>query len=148
MREFLRKCRGVLGMGAVFAAAWAVILTGIAMVIGVFDPDSIDPGEGPGRIAAIGAMVGFITGAGFGALLALAERRRSLRDLSIWRSALWGAVAPAAWALLTTVNDSMMILLCPVGAALAAGSVALAKRAERNHLAEGTRQTASLLPDS
>jgi hypothetical protein len=32
--------------------------------------------------------------------------------------------------LLTAVHNSMLIILCPIGAALAAGSVAIAKRAE------------------
>lgn len=119
-------------MGIAWSLAWAAVFVTVGLVIGIVDPDSIDAGEGPLQVGAIGAAVGFITGAGFGVILAFAERHKTIRDLSVWRSALWGMIAPAAWALLTPVADSMVIILCPIGAALAAGVVAMAKRGERS----------------
>jgi hypothetical protein len=130
MRNFLRKVRGALGIGATWAVAWGAIFTGIAFVIGIFDPDSIDLGETPIRIGAIGGLFGFISGVAFGATLALADGRKVLSRLSVGRAALWGALGTALFPLLTAVDDSMLILVCPIGAALAAGSVAIAKRAE------------------
>lgn len=130
MRAFLRKCRGALGMGITWGIAWAAIFAALSVVVGIFDPDSIDPGEGPLRLGWIGAIFGFVSGVAFGATLALADGRRVLSKLSVGRAALWGAIGTAAFPLFTAVDNSMLILVCPIGAALAAGSVAIAKRAE------------------
>jgi hypothetical protein len=136
MRAFLRKCRGALGLSLLSAAAWAIIFALISVVIGVFDPDSIDAGEGPLHVAPIGAVYGFISGAVFALLLALGEGRRTLRDLSTKRAALWGMLGTAAYPLLTRVDDMAVLILGPIGAALAAVSVAVAKKAELGASAE------------
>jgi len=130
MHAFLRKCRGAIGIGVTWAVAWGAIFAALGVVIGIFDPDSIDPGEDPLSIGWIGAIFGFVSGVAFGATLALADGRKSLSKLSVGRAALWGAIGTALFPLLTTVNNSMLIFLCPIGAGLAAGSVAIAKRAE------------------
>ena len=130
MRAFLRRARGALGISVTWGAAWAVIFAGVALIIGLVDPDSIDPGEGPVRTAGIGAVFGFVSGAVFGVLLALMENRKAIRDLSLGRAALWGMLGTAAYPLLTPVDNSIVFLLCPIGAALAAASVAIAKKAE------------------
>ena len=130
MGAFLRKCRGVLGIGVTWGAVWAAIFAALAVIIGLVDPDSIDPGEGPIRVAGIGAVFGFVSGAGFGVLLSLAEGGKAIRDLSVGRAALWGMLGTAAFPLLTPVNNSMLLFVCPIGAALAAASVAVAKKAE------------------
>jgi len=125
----LRWWRGFLGMGATWGVTWGAVFATLGLIVGIIDPDSIDPGEGPLRIAAIGAFYGLITGAAFSLLLSVAERRRAITELSAGRAALWGAISAAVFPLLTPVADSMLIFLCPIGAALAAGSVGLAKRA-------------------
>lgn len=117
MRALLRKCRGALVMGAIWGAGWAAIFGVSFLVIGLLDPDSIDPGEGPLRAVWIGAVFGLISGTAFGVVLSLAERRRGIRGLSIWRAALWGAVGTAAFPLLTAVDNRMGYLVCPIGAA-------------------------------
>jgi hypothetical protein len=127
---FLRKCRGVLGTAATWAAVWAAIFAAVALIIGVIDPDSIDAGEGPLSVAGVGAVFGFVSGAGFGALLALAEGRKAIRELAPGRAALWGALGTAVYPLLTPVGNEALLIVCPIGAALAAASVAVAKRAE------------------
>jgi hypothetical protein len=130
MRPFLRKCRGALGLGLLSAGAWAIIFALIAVVIGIFDPDSIDQGEGPLHVAPIGALFGFVSGIVFALLLAVGEGRKTLRDLSIARAALWGMLGTAAYPLLTPVGDEAVLIFGPIGAALAAACVAVAKRAE------------------
>ena len=130
MGAFLKRCRGALGIGVTWGAAWAAIFAAVALIIGLVDPDSIDPGEGPIRVAGIGAVFGLVSGAGFGVLLSVAEGRKAIRDLSLSRAALWGALGTAAFPLLTPVDNSMLLIVCPIGAALAAASVAVAKRAE------------------
>ncbi len=132
MAAFLRKCRGALGVAATWGAVWAAIFAALGLTIGLLDPDSIDPGEGPVRVAWIGAIYGVVSGATFAVLLSLAEGRKAIRDLSLSRAALWGILGTAAFPLFTPVDNSMLIILCPVGAALAAASVAVAKRAELN----------------
>lgn len=129
MRGLLRKLRGALGLAVVWGVSGAAILAGVAAIIGVFDPNSIDPGESLPRFAAIGGAIGAASGLGFSALLAWAERRKALRNLSLGRVALLGAIGAAAFPLLTTANNALLLVVCPLGAALAAGSVALARRA-------------------
>jgi len=126
----MRKLRGILGFGATWSMAWGAVFAAIGVIVGLFDPDSIDPGEGPLGVGLIGAMFGLVSGATFAVVLSLAERRRVLRDLSMWRAAVWGILGTALFPLVTPVHNSMLIFLCPIGAALAAGSVVLAKRAE------------------
>ena len=128
MRTFLRKLRGALGIAATWGASWAFIGAALTIVVGVVDPDSIDAGEGPVRIGAIFAAVGAISGLAFGLVMSFAERRRSIGELSIGRAALWGVLGAAALPLLTTMNNSILILVCPLGAAFAAASVAIARR--------------------
>jgi hypothetical protein len=140
MRSFLRKIRGALGIGVTWAVAWAAIFAALSIVVGIFDPASIDAGEGPLSLGVIGGIFGFISGVAFGATLAVADGRKVLRNLSVGRAALWGAVGTALFPLLTTVNNSMLIIVCPVGALLAAGSVAIAKRAELRASGEMPKQ--------
>jgi hypothetical protein len=128
MRAFLRKCRGILGVAITWGAVWAAVFAVIAFVIGIIDPDSIDPGEGPLPVSGFGAVFGAVSGIVFGVLLALAERRKTLKDLSLIRAALWGAVATAVYPLLTPGDNGVLVVACPIGAALAAGLVAVAKK--------------------
>jgi hypothetical protein len=130
MDALFRWCRGALGTGATWGAAWAATFASLVLVIGILDPDSIDPGEGPLKGIAIGALFGFVSGAVFSALVALAEGGKAVRDLSAGRAALWGMLATAAYPLLTAVDNGMLFIVCPVGAALAAASVTMAKKAE------------------
>lgn len=128
MTAILRWCRGVLGIGLVWAAAWGAMFALLSVIVGVIDPPSIDPGEGPIRIGLIGAIYGLVSGAAFGALLSFSERRKGIPELSMTRAIIWGILGTALFPLLTPVHDSMLLIVCPIGAALAAGTLALAKR--------------------
>jgi hypothetical protein len=101
LQRFVRKCRGALGLGVFWAVVWAAIFAGLSIVIGIFDPDSIDPGEGPVRVAWIGSSYGFISGIAFSALLAMSEGRKTLSNLSPFKASVWGAIGTAAFPLLT-----------------------------------------------
>src|SRR5687767_5144720 len=105
MTNLLRKLRGMLGMGITWAVGWAMVMFLIGTIIGIVDPDSIDPGEEPWRMAGVIAVVGFLSGTAFAAILASAERRRKIRDLSVLRSAFWGALGGAVLPLVTSMND-------------------------------------------
>ena len=73
-------------MGATWGVTWGAVFATLGLIVGIIDPDSIDPGEGPLRIAAIGAFYGLITGAAFSLLLSVAERRRAITELSAGRA--------------------------------------------------------------
>ena len=45
MTPFLRKVRGLVGVGLLWVIVWAAVLGTIGLIIGVADPASIDPGE-------------------------------------------------------------------------------------------------------
>lgn len=115
-------------MGVTWGVAWGAIFA-LGLIIGVLNPDSIDPGEGPIRIGGIGFIYGLVSGAAFGVLLSVSERRKGILELSMTRAIVWGILGTALFPLLTPVHESTLLILCPIGAALAAGSLALAKKA-------------------
>jgi len=146
MKSFLRKLRGVVSIGLTWGTLWGLLMFLTGVIIGIVDPDSIDPGESPVIIGAILGGMGFVSGALFGILLCLAERRKTIRDLSVLRAGIWGTIAAAAPLLLTPAPDGMVVILCPLGAAFAAGSVALARRAEGREAERLTLGDSQLLP--
>lgn len=129
MNNVLRKLRGMLGMGITWGVGWAIVMFIIGTIIGIVDPDAIDPGEEPWRLAGVVSLVGFLSGTAFAAIFAGAERRRKIRELSVLRSAFWGALGGAVLPLLTSMNDAVLFNTMPLGAIFAASTVAIARRA-------------------
>ena len=128
----LRRLLGVLGIGLSWGVAWAALFATLALIIGILRPQDIDSGESPLGFSGIGLVVGFVSGAVFGLILAIAENRKSIVDLALMRVALWGMLGAAAWPLLTPLPDAMLLILCPLGAVCAAVAVAIARRAEHH----------------
>lgn len=129
MRRLLRRLRGILGFGVTWGIAFGVLMYLVGTVVSIVDPPSIDAGEEPARIALLAGIIGFISGAGCAVILTAWEGRRTMRQLSVGRAALWGLLGASTLPLLTAAADSMVFLFGPLGAALAAGSVAIARRA-------------------
>jgi hypothetical protein len=140
MKKWLRRIRGAVGMGLIWALVWAPVAVLIGMAV---DPD----GSMDEMWVAIGAYPGFLGGVVFSAVLGIAARRRRLEELSLARVAAWGAAAGLLvgvlpftigesttelplW-LLATVVISSITLLSTVSAA---GSLALARMAEKREL--------------
>ena len=140
MKQWARRVRGAVAMGLVWAMIWAPV----AVVIGlVLDPDdSMDE-----MWVLIGAYPGFIGGVAFSIVLSIAARDRRFEELSVARFAGWGALAGALvgsipfaigdptsavplWFLAATVIGSITLL----SSVSAAGSLLLARRAERREL--------------
>ena len=96
-------------MGLTWATIWALFGLSIGFAILYFDPASIDQGEDPVSMASILATAGFFCGTIFAGIFAFAERRSSLRDMSLWRAAFWGALGGVALPLLTTMNDQVIL---------------------------------------
>lgn len=131
MRMFLRRIRGLLGLGIFSAAAWAAVGFAIITFIRVVDPPSIGPGEGPLWGAFVFGRAGFVAGVMGGAVLAIAERHRRLADLSLPRVALWGAIGGLLLPWLGAAPRPMMLILGVLGSLSAVAAVALARRSER-----------------
>jgi hypothetical protein len=125
----MRRLRGMLGTGITWGVGWAIVMFILGTIVGMVDPDSIDPGEEPWRIAGVVGMVGFLSGVAFAGLFSWIENRKSLRNLSVLRAAMWGAMGGAAMPLLTTMNDMVIFNTVPLGALFAASTVAIARRA-------------------
>jgi hypothetical protein len=130
MNTVVRRLRGLLGTGLTWGVAWVAFGTALGVLIGIVDPASMDPGEEPYIIGAFMGLIGFCSGIAFGLVVIMSEGRRTIEQLSSVRSALWGALASAVFPLAAGKPDQM-IWICPLGALLAAGSVAMAKRAVR-----------------
>ena len=128
MSKILRNLRGLLGIGLTWGIVWAALMIAVGMIIEVVDPDSIDPGEEPIVLGAMVGLVGFISGLVFSGLLSIAERRKTISDLSLSRVAMWGILVSAAFPLLAGKDIRMMLFLGPLGAVSALTSVALARR--------------------
>jgi len=141
MHTLLRRLRGILGMSAVWAMGFGLFFALLSAVVGVVDPPSIDAGEDPLSLGLFGARLGAVGGVIFSFLLSTANRRTVLRDLSVRGAALCGAVGAAALPLLAGANPGNALILAPVGAGLAAGAVAIAKRAALSSPAEHPRLT-------
>ena len=86
--------RRVLGIGLAWALVWLAFWTIVGVMIGIVDPDSIDPGEPMGMVAVFGPM-GLFTGVVFGLLVSIGRGGRTTRDLSLLRAAGWGILSTA-----------------------------------------------------
>lgn len=130
MTRLVRALRGATVISIAWGIAWIFVGALIWLVIRVVSPEDIAPGEGPERALPILGLVGLLSGFGFAALLALAERRNRLETLSLSRVALWGLLGSAAIPLLMGTDGSMGWVTGPMGAIFAAASVAIARRAK------------------
>src|SRR4030095_13985017 len=78
MNRLLRRLRGSIGIGLTWSAGWALLGALLTAVLRVLRPEDVDPGENELIAAAVFGMAGFLCGAAFGVVLAIAERRRAL----------------------------------------------------------------------
>lgn len=160
MRLLLRRVRGIAGMALLWAAAWAPAYAVYAVwrfrhVVRVVR-DGVELPLHWWLIAARGAMFGASAGAAMGAIFALLlvalARRRQGTPLSIRLTATCGALAVGAIAgaaelplahLLTWLRPVVLLVpggaltAAPIGAALAAGALLLARRDPGRRLAAG-----------
>lgn len=142
MNSFLRRLRGLLGVGLTWGALWSVIGAGVGLVLAVVVPDAwgltarvLDWTIGMG-------LYGLVSGVGFGSLLALREGRKTVLDIPLRRAAIWGVVGSAAVPLLfgalgmfelgTTTAEVLGAILVTgaLGGTFAPAAIAIARRAE------------------
>jgi hypothetical protein len=141
MDRLLRRIRGIVGTGLTWAAAW-IGLGGLLGAVAGFPLASLL------RLALSNSIGGFIAGASFAVILSVAERKHTLADLSLKRVALWGAAGgilvtsiPLAFGAPLAFFLGPLVINGGVGAVLASGSVAMAKRADRRRLVPGAEDS-------
>src|SRR3954466_9692747 len=83
MQKWLRRVRGAIGMGVIWAVAWGAVGMVPRWVLG-FNPDAPFP--------LIFGVLGFGAGVTFAGLVALAGRGRRFDQISLPRFAGWGAL--------------------------------------------------------
>ena len=154
MKKWLRRLRGAVGMGLTWAAAWfgvgAIILSAIVVFGGA--PAGIGLVEVFANSVPL-AVAGFLGGAAFSGVLTIAEGRRRFDEVSLPRFAASGAVGGLLLSVLllsisgplslTNVVVAGVVTLLSAGSA--AGSAALARRAEDRELLEAGEEALSLL---
>ncbi len=150
MKKWLKRIRGALGVGLTWAVGWTIV--GILMVI-IADRLGLNTNVVDIWIPVF-AYPGFIGGVTFSAVLGIAGRRRRLDEMSLPQFAGWGALGGLlvggfiatmgtvagfpGWGL---VIGSSVTLLC---AGSAAGSLALARRAEERALLAASEDLADV----
>jgi hypothetical protein len=129
VKRFLRIIRGVVGTGLTWAVGWAglfgVVLLGMAS-FGLLE--GWDLGYTLASLLKVGGA-GFAAGGAFGVVLSSLEGGKKLKDLSLWRIALWGGVGGLVFAaVLGPQYLGEIAALWLLGVGSASGSVALARR--------------------
>jgi hypothetical protein len=152
MKKWLRRIRGAIGMGLIWALAWFGAGIALLLVVGFGAADVPFPlGFG---------MLGFFAGVTFSVVLVILEGRRGFDQLSLPRFAAWGAagglllsvmfvLAAAALAEGTAFIRNLVFLgplFAVAGAASAAGSLALARMAEDRALPSAGAHLAEVGP--
>jgi len=123
MKRWLKRLRGAVGMGLTWAAAWF----GFGAILWpFFGPTVVE-------VALSFAVTGLIGGAIFSLALGIAEGRRRFDEMSLPSFAVLGAVGGLFISLLFVWGFFIFPLL---GAGSAAGSLALARRADDRELLE------------
>jgi hypothetical protein len=146
MTNWGRRIRGAIRMGLVWAVAGSAAGAVLARVPG-FNSDLPFP--------LLFAPLGFITGIIFSVLLVVVEGRRGFDRMSLSRFATWGAVSGLLLAGIFVAGAGLrgasmwgdFLLFGPAlsiaGAVCAAGSLALARRAERRELSGPSEDSAA-----
>lgn len=130
MKKWLRRLRGALGLGFTWGLAWFAAGMVLLLIVG---PDAADVPFPLGF-----GLLGFLAGVTFSGILGLVAGRRRFEEFSIPQFAGWGGAGGVLFAaLFTTVTQlglDVFAVLGPVfggaGALCAAGTLALARRAE------------------
>jgi hypothetical protein len=145
MKSIVSRLRGVLGIGAIWGGLGTLVGAVAGIVAGLVEVAPLGEAIFAGAIGT--GVLGLMLGTGFAGALTLAERSRTLGELTPRRAALWGGLAGAALPVvmflasfvspvgtrLTLAEYGLELLM---GAAvygslsvgLAAGTVAIAKR--------------------
>jgi len=143
MAMWLRRIRGAIGMGILWAAVWSAAGSVPRWVFGV-NTDAPLP--------IVFGVFGFAAGMLFSAVLALTEGSRSIDEMSLPRFAGWGGLGGLLLSGLVAKLGSLgwgdvlalASTLAVASAVSAAGSLAMARRAARQELPGGRGSAAEV----
>lgn len=149
MGSWLRRLRGALGNAVTWAVAWGGVGAALGLYFGIGAlPMGVSIWQAIVGTAASLAAAGFVAGGSFAVVLGVMERNHTLADLRVPRLALWGAVAgmlvPTVQLLVSGFPGGMTTAMIVMGitglmgAGCSAGSLALARRADRAELGDGS----------
>jgi hypothetical protein len=141
--KWLRRIRGVIGIGVTWAVAWALMGSVPRWLFG-FNTDAPFP--------LIFGVLGFIGGVIFSVVLMLTEGRRGFDQLTLPRFAAWGAVGgvllSAIFTRIASLGFGDVLAIVPTFAiacaVCASGSLALARRTRMGELPDNRRGTSKL----
>ena len=143
MKQWGRRLRGAIGMGLTWGAAWFGAGILLARVPGFYSDLPF---------ALLFAPLGFVTGLIFSGILVAIARRRTFDRVSLSRFAGWGAASGLLLSGIFVVGAAIrgeslwgeLLVFGPplamASAVCAAGSMAMARRAERRELRSLERQ--------
>jgi uncharacterized membrane protein YdcZ (DUF606 family) len=140
----VRRLRGITGTALIWAVAWGVS-SAFAYFVAGYGGDLPMSDLLVGVVSSVGiffAIWGFVSGTVFALAMLVIERRRTLHELTVARTAVWGAIGGLALPALYTAATlsapgsqplpnglTSAILVCgALGAACAAGSLWVARR--------------------
>lgn len=126
----MRRIRGAFGMGLTWALAWFGAGMALLLIVG--------PGAADVPFPLGFGFLGFLAGVTFSGVLGFVEGRRSFDQMSLPRFAAWGGVGGLLLSMSFVAVTDLGVDILPVlgtvftlaGAGCAAGSLALARRAE------------------
>lgn len=136
MNRWLRRARGVVGMGVIWAVVGALAGGVIELVDNVF-PGLLPFASRVDMWPQTLAIPGFMGGVIFAAVLMLAGGRRRLDQFSLPRFAAWGAAAGLLLGSIGVSNGLPVFVLGLTtlgGATAATGALLLARRGERREM--------------
>lgn len=145
MGKWLRRIRGAIGMGLIWASAWLGAGLVLLLIVGVGAADVPFP--------LFFGLLGFLAGVTFSAVLGVVEGRRRFDEMSLPRFAAWGAVGGFLLSMMFVLavalaGDTSLIgnltflgpLFAVAGAGCAAGSLVLARMAEDRELLDASEE--------
>ncbi len=145
MKNWLKRIRGAVGIGLTWAVAWGFV--GALLGLSLVGPSAI------GGVSLSFALYGFICGSGFSVLLGLTEGRHTFEEMSLLRFAAWGAAGGLLLSGFLMVTDGTLVWLADattigvmtmIGAGSAAGSLALARKADDRELLDAGADAAEV----
>lgn len=145
-----RRIRGAVGMGVAWGSTW--LGAGLLLLLAI-GPDAADV-----PFPLLFGLLGFLAGATFSLILGVVEGHRRFDELSLPRFAGWGAaggfVLAVVFVLVVAVaGDTLLPILgmgsvfALAGAGSAAGSLAVARLADRPSLVSGADATEAAFVD-
>ena len=123
MKQWLKRLRGAVGIGMSWAAVWF----GVGAVLELLSGAPLNGALLDNALQV--AVLGFINGAAFSAVLRLAQGHRTFDEMSLWRFAGLGALGGLVVSLIVA-SAAFLVAFTVLGAGSAAGSLALARMAD------------------